>query len=143
MHLLNGHVSDWTLNFDDVTFLRSQPILNVLDLGLKILSYRFQGEFLSSLDLDMAVISYVSDQLDLPERLGKLPELSSRRERERRKLIRNYLNIEPFNNDTGSHLKDWLEADPNMSALTKTEFEAVVCNWCLKQKVSKPRKNMA
>ena len=35
MYLLNGHVSDWTLTFDDVAFLRSQPHSNVLDLGLK------------------------------------------------------------------------------------------------------------
>ncbi len=140
MNLLNGHVHRWTLNFHDIAFLRSQPDTTILDLGLKILSYRYVGQFVPPSELDDMIIRYVSDQLDLPDRLTELPKLASRRERERRNLVRAYLKIETFSEVVAAELKKWLEADPNMAALSIDELQKVLRKWCLERKVSEPGK---
>ena len=82
---LAGRVEDWTLSFDDIVFVSTNTPSARLDVALKVIGYRQLGRFVDAAQFEAAVLHYVADQLDLPERLAGIGDRSSRTERVRQK----------------------------------------------------------
>ena len=117
-------VRDWNLSSDDQHEIRRYRIDNRLFIAVQLCVVRLYGRFLKDVnDLSPRILSYLSQQLDLPPTLTIQTPTRKATYSEQRQQILSYLGFEKFNETAQAQLEAWLAQKARQGLLPQDLFE--------------------
>lgn len=130
--------SDWTLSFDELTYLASKQDRVRADIAIMLKFYQLHGRFPIREDIiPTNVIAYVCEQVEREEFEWRLPH--KRTAQRRQDEIKEYLKLTEFSKQVhAKKLEHFLEGKPQNSKLDKKILETNIRLWCLEHKIECP-----
>ena len=117
-------VRDWNLSSDDQREIRRYRVDNRLFIAVQLCVVRLYGRFLKDVnDLSPRIISYLSQQLDLPPTLTIQVPSRKATYSEQRQQILSHLGFEKFNETAQTQLEQWLAHKARQGLLPQDLFE--------------------
>ncbi len=130
--------ADWTLSFEELTFLASKQERIRSDLAIMLKFYQLNGRFPTREDaIATNVIAYVCEQVEREEFDWQLPQ--KRTALRRQEEIKEYLKLKAFSKKHHSgELEKHLESCSQNSKLDRQKLESHIRQWCLVHQIECP-----